>query len=330
MILKSYIVEKDIKILDKYQAVLLYGENDGIKDDIKSKLKILNKDAEIINFFENEIIKNRNILYENIINESLFSEKKIIFIQSATDKILSEILESLEKENLNIKIFIFSDNLDKKSKLRSLFEKEKKLTIIPCYEDNERTMITYINQELAGYKGLTGELINLIISNSNTNRKIIQSEITKIKTFFLNKIIDKNLLLEILNIKNNADFDEIRDNALNGRKEKVNKLLSEFDLLNEDSFFYLNSLNYRILKLTEIQKINGNSGNFEKALDSVKPQIFWKDKPLILEQLKKWNIERLNKAAYKINETEILMKKNSQTRNDIIIKNLLISLSLGS
>ena len=263
MILKSYIVEKDIKILDKYQAVLLYGENDGIKDDIKSKLKILNKDAEIINFFENEIIKNRNILYENIINESLFSEKKIIFIQSATDKILSEILESLEKENLNIKIFIFSDNLDKKSKLRSLFEKEKKLTIIPCYEDNERTMITYINQELAGYKGLTGELINLIISNSNTNRKIIQSEITKIKTFFLNKIIDKNLLLEILNIKNNADFDEIRDNALNGRKEKVNKLLSEFDLLNEDSFFYLNSLNYRILKLTEIQKINGNSGNFE-------------------------------------------------------------------
>jgi DNA polymerase-3 subunit delta len=330
VILKSYIVEKDIKILDKYQAVLLYGENDGIKDDIKSKLKILNKDAEIINFFENEIIKNRNILYENIINESLFSEKKIIFIQSATDKILSEILESLEKENLNIKIFIFSDNLDKKSKLRSLFEKEKKLTIIPCYEDNERTMITYINQELAGYKGLTGELINLIISNSNTNRKIIQSEITKIKTFFLNKIIDKNLLLEILNIKNNADFDEIRDNALNGRKEKVNKLLSEFDLLNEDSFFYLNSLNYRILKLTEIQKINGNSGNFEKALDSVKPQIFWKDKPLILEQLKKWNIERLNKAAYKINETEILMKKNSQTRNDIIIKNLLISLSLGS
>ena len=330
MILKSYIVEKDIKILDKYQAVLLYGENDGIKDDIKSKLKILNKDAEIINFFENEIIKNRNILYENIINESLFSEKKIIFIQSATDKILSEILESLEKENLNIKIFIFSDNLDKKSKLRSLFEKEKKLTIIPCYEDNERTMITYINQELAGYKGLTGELINLIISNSNTNRKIIQSEITKIKIFFLNKIIDKNLLLEILNIKNNADFDEIRDNALNGRKEKVNKLLSEFDLLNEDSFFYLNSLNYRILKLTEIQKINGNSGNFEKALDSVKPQIFWKDKPLILEQLKKWNIERLNKAAYKINETEILMKKNSQTRNDIIIKNLLISLSLGS
>ena len=330
MILKSYIVEQNLNILDTYQAVLMYGQNDGIKEDIKTKIKEKNQNSEIIVFFEDEIVKNKNILHENIVNESLFSEKKIIFIQSATDKIINEILECLDKNNQHVTIYIFSDNLDKKSKLRSLFEKEKKLTIIPCYEDNERTMITYINQELAGYKGLTGELINLIISNSNTNRKIIQSEITKIKTFFLNKIIDKNLLLEILNIKNNADFDEIRDNALNGRKEKVNKLLSEFDLLNEDSFFYLNSLNYRILKLTEIQKINGNSGNFEKALDSVKPQIFWKDKPLILEQLKKWNIERLNKAAYKINETEILMKKNSQTRNDIIIKNLLISLSLGS
>tara|TARA_B100000767_G_scaffold161808_1_gene151856 strand:- start:17637 stop:18644 length:1008 start_codon:yes stop_codon:yes gene_type:complete len=327
VILKSYIIEKDLTILDKYQAVLLYGENDGIKDTVKSKLKLLNKNTEIINFFESEIIKNKNILYENIINDSLFNNKKIILLQSATDKTLKEISESLEKENLNIKIYIFSDNLDKKSKLRSLFEKGKKLAIIPCYEDSGQTLITYIYQELTGYKGLSGELVNLIISNSNFNRKIIQSEITKIKTFFLNKIIDKNQLLEILNIKDNTTFDEIRDNALIGRKEKINKLLSEYDLLNEDSFFCLNNLNYRILRLTEIQKMNVNSTNYEKSMESVKPPVFWKDKPIVLQQLKRWNLEKLNKASIKISETEILMKKNSQIRNDIIIKNLLISLS---
>ena len=103
------IIEKDLTILDKYQAVLLYGENDGIKDTVKSKLKLLNKNTEIINFFESEIIKNKNILYENIINDSLFNNKKIILLQSATDKTLKEISESLEKENLNIKIYIFSD-----------------------------------------------------------------------------------------------------------------------------------------------------------------------------------------------------------------------------
>jgi DNA polymerase-3 subunit delta len=324
---KSYIVEKDFKIIAKYRSVLLYGVNDGIKDDIKSKLKLINKESGVINFFENEIIKNKNLLYENIINESLFNEKKIIFIQSATDKIFNEISESLDKKNLNIKIYIFSDNLDKRSKLRSLYEKEKELGIIACYEDNERTLINYINQELTEFKGLSGELINLIISNSNANRKVIQSEITKIKTFFLDKLINKNQLLEILNIKNNADFDEIRDNVLIGRKEKINKLLSEFDLLHEDSFFYLNNLNYRILKLTEIQKNNKNLDNYIKTIEDAKPPIFWKDRPIFLEQLKKWDLKKLNKAAYKINETETLMKKNSQIRNDVIIKNLLISLS---
>ena len=327
MIHKSYIVEKDFKIIAKYRSVLLYGVNDGIKDDIKSKLKLINKESGVINFFENEIIKNKNLLYENIINESLFNEKKIIFIQSATDKIFNEISESLDKKNLNIKIYIFSDNLDKRSKLRSLYEKEKELGIIACYEDNERTLINYINQELTEFKGLSGELINLIISNSNANRKVIQSEITKIKTFFLDKLINKNQLLEILNIKNNADFDEIRDNVLIGRKEKINKLLSEFDLLHEDSFFYLNNLNYRILKLTEIQKNNKNLDNYIKTIEDAKPPIFWKDRPIFLEQLKKWDLKKLNKAAYKINETETLMKKNSQIRNDVIIKNLLISLS---
>ena len=184
MILKSYIVEQNLNVLNEYRAVLLYGENDGIKDDIKNKIKDINKKSEIINFFESEIVKNKNIVYEKIINESLFNEKKIIFILNATDKILDEVLECLEKNNQDVKIYIFADKLEKKSKLRTLFEKEKYLGILPCYEDNERTLINYINKELVEYKGLTGELINFIIGNSSRNRKIIQTELIKIKNNF--------------------------------------------------------------------------------------------------------------------------------------------------
>ena len=327
MILKSYIVEQNLNILNGYQAVLLYGENEGIKDGIKFQLKEKNKDSEIIIFFEDEIIKNKNILYENVVNESLFNEKKIILIHSATDKILNEISESLDKDNQNIRIYIFSNKLEKKSRLRSLFEKEKKLAACPCYQDNDRTLINYISIELRGFKGLTGELINLIIENSNSDRKIIQNEIVKIKVFFDKKIMDKNNLLEILNIKNNTSFEEIRDNALTGKKDKVNKLLSEAELLNEECFLYLNILNFRILKLIDIQKNFKAFENQEKKIENFRPPIFWKDKPIYIQQLKMWNLEKLNKAAYKISEAEILMKKNSQIRNDVIIKNLVIYLS---
>lgn len=327
MILKSYIVEKNIDTLREYQAVLMYGENSGIKDDIKNKLKENNKNSEIINLFESEIVKNKNILFENIFNESLFNEKKLFFLHSTTDKIFNEIEECLEKENKNVKIYIFAENLDKKSKLRNMFEKERRLAILACYKDNERTLMEYINKEFVGFKGLTGEMINIIVANSSSDRRIIQNEIMKIKGYFVEKTINKNDLLEILNIKNDTSFEEIRDNALNGKKDKINKLLSEIDLLNEDCFFYLNDLNYRVLKLAEIKENKKIFKSDEEALDNLKPPVFWKDKPVYLEQLKKWDIKRLNEASCRIGETELLIKKYSEVRGSVIIKDLIIALS---
>ena len=327
MILKSYIVEQDIEILNSYNSTLIYGENEGIKDDIKDAIKKRNNNSEIINFYEDDILKN-NYLYESIHNPSLFNEKKIILLHETSDKIYSQIIECLDKENKNINIYIFSQNLEKKSKLRSFFEKGKKLAIFPCYKDNERTLITYINNELKGFKGLTGEIVNLIINNSNMDRRIIKNELLKIKGFFIEKKIIKNQILEILNIKNNDNFNEIRDKALNGEKEKVNKLLSETEILKEEVFFHLNNLNNRVMRLHEIiEKSNINKENYEQTVENLKPVVFWQDKPIIYKQLKKWDLRELDKIIVKIANTEKLMKKNSYIRNDVVIKDLVINLT---
>jgi DNA polymerase-3 subunit delta len=326
VILKSYIVEQNVEILKNYKATLIHGQNDGIKDDIKEEIKNINKSWDIINFFENELLKN-NLLYENTTNRSLFSEKKIIFIHEASDKVFDQVKECLEKENNEIKIYIFADKLEKKSKLRSLFEKDKKLATFPCYEDNERTLITYVNSRLRNFKGLTGEITNIIINNSIMNRGIIKNELKKIIGFFSEKKINKEQILEILNIKSDGDFSEIRDKALMGEKTKINKLLSETEILEDNTFFYLNSLNYRITRLHEITKISKHKENYEEVLEGLKPPVFWKDKPIILQQLKKWSRKKLEEVLVKIGETEILMKKNSYLRNDIIVKNLILSLA---
>jgi DNA polymerase III subunit delta len=328
MILKSYIVEQNVEILKKYKANLIYGENDGIKNDIKEEIKNKNKDkdCEVTNFFETDILKS-NLLYENISNQSLFSEKKIVFIHEASDKIFSQIGECVEKDNNDIQIYIFAGNLEKKSKLRAYFEKDKNLAIFPCYEDNERTLISYINKQLRDYKGLTGEITNLIMNNSNLDRRIIKSEINKIKDFFIEKKINKELIVEILNIKNDSGFNEIRDKALMGKKLEINKLLSTTEILNEEVFFYLNSLNYRVMRLHEITKISDNKMNYEEVLEKIKPPVFWKDKPVLLQQLKRWSQKKLEKVLIKIGKTEILMKKNSSLKNDVIIKNLIIELT---
>jgi len=328
VILKSYIVEQNLEILNSYQGTLIYGENIGIKDDIKQALKDKNKNTEIITFFEDEILKNKNILYQNVFNESLFSEKRIIFILGASDKIHNIILECLEKEDNNIKIYIFSEKLENRSKLKDLFGKSKKLAIFPCYKDNERSLINYINKELREFKGLSGEIINLIISNSNMDRRVILSEIMKIKMFFLEKKINKEEILEILNVKSDTSFDEIRDGALYGEKKKINKLLSEIEIQNEDTFFYLNNLSFRIMKLQEIIKLsNNNKDKYEETIEKMKPPIFWKDKPIVMQQVKKWSLDGLDFLTREIGETEALIKKNSYLRNDIVVKELIINLT---
>ncbi len=326
MILKSYIVEKNLKILEDYQSIILYGENEGIKDDIKSQLKNRAKDAEVINIFQDELQKNNDLLLSNISNSSLFSEKKIIFLHEATDKIFNLVQESIEKLNADTKFYIFSNLLDKKSKLRNYFEKEKKLGIVPCYQDNERTLHIYISGQLNGYKGLNGNIINTLISNSNTNRKIIKNEIDKIKNFFIDKNIDEEQLNELLNVKSSSGFDQLRDASLLGDKQKVNLLIGNVDFLPEDNFFYISQLYARVSKLLEIKTVNNNFNDYEISIETLKLRIFWKDKPIYLAQLKRWELATLQDALNIIGKTELMMKKNSQIRNETLIKNLLVNL----
>ena len=325
MILKSYIIEKNINELAKFRSALLYGENDGIKDDVKTKLKLLHKDSEIINLFQEEIIKNKNCLFDNVNNSSLFNEKKTIFIQEASDKILDEINEVLEKNHETIKIYIFSSLLDKKSKLRSLFDKEKNLASLPCYQDTDRTLIFYVNDKLKDFKGISQEIVNLIISNSNHDRKVIKNEIDKIKSCFMDKNIKKKELEELLNIKVNNNFDTLRDSALLGDLKSFDKSLKESEFLPEDSFFNINSLSYRITKLIEIQRINKQINNLERSIEEIKPKIFWKDKPVIMQQCKKWDLKNLLQISTDLASIEILMKKNSYMKNDILIKKFLLN-----
>ncbi len=263
---------------------------------------------------------------EEVNNSSLFSAKKIIFINNVSDKIFNLISTCIQKANEDIKFYIFSEILDKKSKLRNYFEKDKKNAVIACYQDDERRLTSYINLKLKGYNGLSPEVINLIIGNSNLDRRVIKNEISKIKLCFKDKIIKKDQLEELLNIKSDTTFDKIRDACLLGDSKKVNKLLGELDFQSESFVFYLYSLNNRAMKLLEIINTNEQTKDVDIALETIKPKIFWKDKPIYLQQIKKWNQDNLQHILNKISETELLIKKHSQIKTDTLIKSLLVDI----
>ncbi len=325
MILKSFLVEKDLSIIDKYFITLFYGENIGLKDEIKKKIREKFKNYEQINFNQDEIIKNE-ALEEQIYNVSLFSKNKVIFVNEISDKIRKKIIEIAENPQDSIKIFLFAENLERKSTLRSHFEKNKNTSIIPCYQDNQRTLTEYLRKSLDGFTGINQEIINLLIKNSGFDRKVLNNEIEKIKVLFLDKRIKLEKLEKLINNPYNLDFDKLRDSCFEADKNKLNYNLGNIVLQNEDAYFYLNNLSLRIEKLSKLQNQYKIDKNMEVAIENVKPKVFWKDKPIFIKQVEKWNLEKLEKAKKILIDTEIKMKTRLNNYNNILIKNLIIDL----
>ncbi len=326
MILKSYLLEQNISLINKYFINLIYGENIGMKDDIKDQIKIYYKSYEKILFTQDEILKKKDILTEQVENTSLFSSKKIIFINEVTDKIKDIIYDIGQKPKEDLKIFLFAQTLEKKSTLRKNFEKDNTQGIIACYQDNEKTLGEYTRRKLKDYSGVTQQIINFLIKNCNLDRKTLSNEIDKIKCLFIDKKINTDKLPELLNNNNNLDFNSVRDACFNADKNNLNENLGNIFLQNENAYFYLSVLSNRIEKLINLNYELKKEKNIEKAIDKIKPPIFWKDKPTFYKQIRRWNSEKLEQARRILFDAEIQLKVNANLNNNILIKNLIINL----
>ena len=323
MIYKSYLIEQNISLLDK-NLFLFYGENLGLKNELKEKIRFQNKKAEIINLSQDDIINNIDNFFNEILNISLFDEKKIYFINQVNDKILDAI-KIIEPKIDYQKIYLISESLDKRSKIRNYFEKSNNCGVVACYNDNEISFKKIIIERLKNYKGVTTENVNLISDKCNLNRDKLNNELDKIYTFFLEKNIDRNKLEILLDNKINNDFSLLKDEAFNGNKIETNKLLSDTIIDSEKNVLYLNIINQRLLKLNEIFKLIGQT-SLEKAIDMLKPPIFWKDKPAFLKQAKKWNMNKIKKILNKTYSLELEIKSNSIVNKNILLKKLLIDI----
>lgn len=323
MIYKSYLAERDIKILDK-NLLLFFGENLGLQNDFKKSIKLHNSDAEIINLYQEEIIKNEEILSNEILNVSLFQDKKIFFINNTNDKIL-ELIKNIEDKIENKIIVLFSGILEKKSKLRDYFEKSKITGIVACYQDNEITIKKIINKELGDFSGLSSEAINMIHNSCNLDRDKLYNEIEKIIAFFTDKKIEIEKLENLLNLKTNEDFNILKDEALCGNRKETNKLLSETTIDGDKNILYLNILNQRLLKLDEAFKL-ARETNKDNAINQLKPPIFWKDKPNFLVQINKWSSDKIRLSLNKTFNLEKKIKSNAFINKNILLKKLLVDI----
>jgi len=318
MIIKSFELNK-IKV-ENYKFYLFYGDNEGLKEETIKNLLEKNYQDKIHRYEEKEILDNIKGFFNSVFTKSFFDKEKLIIINRATDKIKETIESLIEKNPEDIQIILNSKNLEKKSPLRKIFEKEKSIICVPFYEDNNQTLNSIISLFFRNKKiPISQQLINVLIERSRGDRKNLNNELKKIENYSLNK---KNLNLEeiikLTNLADNYSASELVDHSLAKNTKKTATILSENNFSDEDNIIIIRTFLTKLKRLIKIYDLVDEKNSIEQAISASKPPIFWKDKPLVIQQIKSWGKDHLKNLIYKTNEIELLIKKNSAISKNIL------------
>tara|TARA_B100000787_G_scaffold50121_1_gene36063 strand:- start:676 stop:1671 length:996 start_codon:yes stop_codon:yes gene_type:complete len=318
MILKSFEISKLQK--NTYKFYLFYGENEGLKDETTKNFFEKNYTDRIHRYEEKEILDNTTNFFNTILTKSFFDNKKLIIINRATDKVRPIIEELIEINPEDIQLILNSKNLEKKSNLRKLFEKEKSIICIPFYEDNSQTLNSIISQFFRNKKiPISQQLINILIERSRGDRKNLNNELLKIENFSLNKkSITLHEIIKLTNLADNYSASELIDHSLAKNTRKTVTILNENNYSDEDNIIIIRTLLAKLKRLLKIHELTDEKNSIDQAVSSFKPTIFWKDKPLITQQMISWKKGELKNLIYKANEIEFLVKKNSSIGKSIL------------
>ena len=319
MIIKSFELNK-VNIL-KYNFYLFYGENYGLKIELIEKhFKDQFKDC-TYNYEESTILKDEKKFFDEVLSKSFFENKKLIKISGATNKI-KDIIENLLDRKINdVTIILIADKLEKKSKLRTFFEKNRDIICIPFYADNYQSLFFILNDFFKKNKiPVSQEILNLIIDRANGDRQSLKNEITKIENFYLTrKKIDLQDIIKITNLSENNSISELVDFCLAKNKKKLLKIINENNFSNEDTILIIRTFLNKAKRLFKINVEIETNKNLDNVITNFKPPIFWKEKELVKQQIKNYSKDNVELLIQSINETELLIKKNFNNSVDILL-----------
>lgn len=308
MILKNFELEKNNY---KSGIYLFYGQNEGYKKEQINFFKLNKKNTLVISFSEKEILENKEKFYNIVLSKSFFDDERIIIIDYVTDKIIEIILEIVSKNINDISLILNSGPLEKKSKLRKLFEDNKTLICVAFYPDNYLTLSKIANDFFKQKKiSISQSDINNIINKSVNNRDYLKQELTKIELLSLNRKLVSSDLIKLVNQNENQNFSEIIDSCFDKNLKKIINMLNENNFGPEDGIIFVKTF---ILKAKKLLKLSINfsvNNDINMTLDKAKPPIFWKEKEVVKQHIYKWKPNKIKDLLFNLNDLELQIKKN--------------------
>ena len=157
------------------------------------------------------------------------------------------------------------------------------------------------------------------MNKCNGDRKNLKNELEKIEFFSKGgkKITEENIA-KLTNLAENFSISELIDNCLAKNKKKIINILNENNFSNEDCILITRTFLNKSKKILRLSSVFENNNNIDLTISSARPPIFWKDKEITKLQIQKWTPKNMEKLIYKLNEVELLIKKNFNNSINLI------------
>ena len=316
MIIKDYQLIDSINS-ESFQSFLIYGPNEGlIRENIDIVYKNFSKgaDCEKININGKQLDESISILNDEISTVSLFSDKKFIVIDSAKEKHISIIEDSLSIDFRNTCMVVKQDNLTKSSSIRKLYETSKKHFCLACYDDDIKALSSLIETFQKEHSiTFDNDVKSFLLNNLSNDRMVIKNELEKILLSLSedDRKVDIKKLKYILHDSAHTDFQQINNSILFGNIEKGSKSLEKLFNLGTNPVAILKSFNNYILRirLTQVELSKGKQ--FDEAIKILKPPVFWKEKSDFKRHCLMWPANIIDNIINEVLSSEIKCMTNN-------------------
>ncbi len=332
LIKENLLIQRFKELKTHYPPILIYGPNEGLVRENFTKIKeIFNQNnTEEISFTGKLINDQPEALIDEIKTVSMFNDQKIIIIEQPIDKNIELFDEAFTELPNHTLIIVLANNLTKTSKIRKFFENSEKNFSCANYEDDFKSNNQQIqNLEKNINKTLNIDIKNYLSQNLSSDRMISKNEIDKLILLYSenDKIPELKNIKLIFNDNPDLGLNKISQLAFSGQPGKVsinlNKIFSEG--VNPIAIIRV-MLNY-VQRIQTTQIALKKTNDFDSAIKSLKPPVFWKDKDNFKLHCKNWPINQTILNFNLLVDTELNCKSDYNLTN-ILCERALINIAV--
>ena len=326
-------------LIPSSSAILLYGQDYGLISErssliINSFFKNISErqnTLNIIDFANSYILSNPECLKLEASSISLLHNKKLIRIRDVSDSSYNIIKDYFIKPYQDCLLLLLSESLSPRSKIRKLFETQDKSIILPCYSDDNKSILNLIDNSLK-HEGITidEEGVHLFANYLGMDRLISKSEIEKAVLYAgKDKNLDAKDIASFISDQASLGIDELYDYSLVGDLSKAYRVLARIQKEGVPAIQILRSFIRQMQSLYSIIHISSLNPNINNILDNFRPPIYFKRKDNIKNQVKQWSLNKINKALILLESAEVSCKMPKSNPN-IITRQAILSIGLIS